>query len=81
MEPAASWFLVGFVNHGATTGTPCNSFILTANQITVTVLLISTKLKCVNIISCTRPEMFSGEQNDVYVKVTSTGSYCCGSAG
>ena len=30
-EPATSWFLVGFVNHRATTGTPHNHF-LSLNQ-------------------------------------------------
>ena len=28
MEPATSWFLVGFVNHCATTGTPTYIFFL-----------------------------------------------------
>jgi len=31
IEPATSWFLVGFVNHGATTGTPRRLFSLRWN--------------------------------------------------
>ena len=29
MEPATSWFLVGFINHRATTGTPASLLLKT----------------------------------------------------
>ena len=43
MEPVSSWMLVGFVNHGATTGTP-GSLILNRPP--------HSGLECINLVTC-----------------------------